>query len=187
MAQFEKWLDEALNVGMLDASAMVLATADEKGWPETRVVLLKSFDQTGFVFFTHYDSPKAKQAEKVGVVALNFYWRELSKQIRIRGQIERVSREESESYFSSRPRGSQISTLASHQSEVITNRDVLEKSIQQLTEQHQGKDIPCPTYWGGYRVIPFEFEFFQGRDNRLNDRIRYRLIGGKWKIDRLSP
>jgi pyridoxamine 5'-phosphate oxidase len=184
---FNTWLNQAIESGMLDASAMVLATVDENSKPDSRVVLLKDIDEQGFIFFTHYDSPKAAQAENSGTVALNFYWRELSKQIRIRGHIERISREASETYFASRPRGSQISTLASNQSTVIKNRDDLVKTVAQLTEEYQEQNIPCPSYWGGYRVVPFEFEFFLGRDNRLNDRVRYRLEDKQWLIERLSP
>jgi pyridoxamine 5'-phosphate oxidase len=184
---FDLWLNQAIDNDIFDASAMVLATVDEKGLPDARVVLLKEYDERGFVFFTHYDSPKAMQAEKSGVVALNFYWRDLTKQIRIKGKIQRVAREESESYFASRPRGSQISTHASKQSSILQNRAELEKKMEQLTANLAGKDVPCPTYWGGYRVVPYEFEFFQGRDNRLNDRIRYCLTGNQWQIERLSP
>jgi pyridoxamine 5'-phosphate oxidase len=149
--------------------------------------LLKEFDRNGFVFFTHYNSPKAIQAEKTGVVALNFHWPLFSRQIRIKGKISRISTEESEKYFLSRPKESQINTLASKQSTVIPNRESFEKHIQELTAEYKNKEIHCPAHWGGYRVIPFEFEFFQGRDFRLNDRFRYSKTGEQWKIERLSP
>lgn len=185
--QFEVWLNEALEQGVLDATAMVLATTDEKGFPDARVVLLKEFDQHGFVFFTHYNSPKAIQAEKTGVVALNFHWPLFSRQIRIKGQIARISTAESETYFLSRPKESQLSTLASKQSTVIPSRKALEQHIKEVAAAYATKEIHCPANWGGYRVTPFEFEFFQGRDFRLNDRIRYLKVNDQWKIERLSP
>lgn len=185
--QFEHWLEEALENNILDATAMVVSTTDENSWPDARVVLLKEFNSKGFVFFTHYDSPKALQAEKTGVVALNFHWPLFSRQVRIRGRIARISREESEKYFLSRPKESQISTLASKQSSVIPSRESFEKHIEEIRAEYQHKEIHCPPNWGGYRVTPFEFEFFQGQDFRLNDRIRYSLVGDKWKIERLSP
>ncbi len=184
---FESWLKEALEENILDCTAMVLATADENGNPDARVVLLKDFDEHGFVFFTQYTSPKAIQAESRGKVSLNFYWRELSRQVRIKGRIERVSREESEAYFATRPRMSRISSLSTHQSAVIGSREELEKHVKELTDKYEDKEIPCPEYWGGYRVMPYEMEFFQGRDSRLSDRIRYRCVDNKWVIERLSP
>ena len=186
-ALFGLWLKEALEKDILDATAMVLATADEHGHPDARVVLLKEFDQNGFVFFTNYNSPKAKQAEKTGAVALNFHWPLFARQIRIKGTISRVSPADSETYFLSRPRESQLITLASKQSSVIENRDTFAKRIQELSEQHQDQVMHCPPHWGGYRVVPIEFEFYQGGDFRFNDRIRYLKINDRWKIERLSP
>ena len=138
-AQFENWLSEALDNNILDATSMVLATADKNGIPDARVVLLKEFDHRGFVFFTHYDSPKATQAETSGMVALNFHWPLFSRQVRIKGKIARISQAESEAYFLSRPRESQISTLASQQSSIISSREEFERRIQKLTEEYQGK------------------------------------------------
>lgn len=184
---FADWFKEVLNVVKLDPTAMVLATTDLQGNPDTRVVLLKEFNAQGFVFFSHYTSPKAQQVAHNTNVALNFYWHELSRQVRVKGHIEKVSRQESVTYFASRPRQSQICTVSSHQSEVIGSRTELEKHVQEIADQYQGKPIPCPESWGGFRVIPTEFEFFQGRDNRLNDRIRFLKINGHWQIDRLSP
>jgi pyridoxamine 5'-phosphate oxidase len=185
--QFAVWFEDAIREKSLDANAMVLSTVDDKGLPDSRVVLLKGFeDHHGFIFFTDYTSPKSHQAEKSGVVALNFYWREFARQVRIRGHIKRVSRQESELYFASRPRDSQISTAASHQSEVI-QRDAFLKRVDEMKAEYQSQDVPCPENWGGYSVVPFEFEFFQGRDNRLNDRLRYQKINDHWKIERLSP
>jgi pyridoxamine 5'-phosphate oxidase len=185
--QFTVWFEEAIAVVALDPNAMVFATIDEKGFPDARVVLLKGMDSQGFVFFTHYSSPKGMQVAQNNHVALNFYWRELARQVRIKGLIEKISRQESDVYFHSRPRQSQICTVASHQSEVVANRKVLDTLVQTIENQYKDKDIPCPNTWGGYRVIPLEFEFFQGRDNRLNDRIRYLKVDNNWHIDRLSP
>lgn len=185
--QFQSWLNEILAADIIDPTAMVLATVDQDGLPDTRIVLLKEFNHEGFVFYTHYDSPKAMQIAHHDKVALNFYWREFSRQIRIRGDVTFTSREESEEYFSSRPRESQIGAIASKQSSVISDRETLELKVKNLTEQYENKEIICPKTWGGYRVVPFEFEFFQGCDNRLNDRIRYTKIQNEWKIDRLSP
>ncbi|EKD54210.1 MAG: hypothetical protein ACD_60C00114G0003 [uncultured bacterium] len=184
--QFETWLKEALEIKSLDPTAMVLSTVDHDGMPDSRVVLLKEFNHDGFIFYTHYKSPKALQAENK-IVALNFHWLELARQIRMRGSIIRISREKSETYFLSRPRESQIAACASKQSAVIASRAELESRMQKIAKQYEGKQVPCPTDWGGYRVIPFEFEFFQGRDNRMNDRIRYLKQNDHWKMDRLSP
>lgn len=185
--QFESWLNVALNSNVLDATAMVLSTIDEQGHPDARVVLLKEFNSKGFVFFTHYNSPKGIQAEKNGFVALTFFWAQYSRQIRIKGNISRITREESVAYFQSRPIASQIGSLTSHQSQVIASLDELEKHYQELAKQYEGKTIPCPETWGGYLVTPFEFEFFQGRDYRMNDRLRYSKHNDQWKIVRLSP
>ncbi|HEX4045599.1 MAG TPA: pyridoxamine 5'-phosphate oxidase [Gammaproteobacteria bacterium] len=185
--QFNQWLAEATQSSTLDPTAMVLATVDEQGLPEARVVLLKQVTEEGFVFFTHYTSPKARQAESSGVVALNFYWPALARQVRIKGQIKRLTREASVAYFATRPRESQISTAASQQSAVISDRSEWEQRMQAIATQYADQPIPCPDYWGGYCVVPYEFEFFQGRDARINDRLRYRLIKQQWQIDRLSP
>jgi pyridoxamine 5'-phosphate oxidase len=184
---FDHWLDEAIEREISDATAMVLATVDLQGYPDTRVVLLKEFDSQGFIFFTHYNSPKGIQMHANTTVALNFYWRQLARQVRIRGKISQVTREESETYFATRPRASQICTLASTQSAVVASREAIEKHVRELTAELEGKEVPCPQHWGGYRVNPGEFEFFQGRDDRLNDRIRFQQAGEQWKIERLSP
>lgn len=185
--QFEHWFQDALNANMVDPNAMTVATVDANGLPDVRVLLLKEFDKNGFVFFTHYRSPKAIQAEKSGHIALNFYWNTFARQVKIKGTIARVSRQESEDYFASRPRNSQICTAASDQSNVITNREALENKVKAAFDYFEGKPVPCPTDWGGYRVTPYEFEFFQGRDNRLNDRLRYTKTNNAWQIERLSP
>jgi pyridoxamine 5'-phosphate oxidase len=184
--QFEQWLQFAISHHVLDPTAMTLATIDEHGMPDARMVLLKEINAAGFIFFTHYTSPKACQAEQSGA-ALVFYWPELNRQVRVKGTVQRIARAESEAYFASRSRQSQLSTAASKQSNVIANRDILEQQVQVLAQQYADKPVPCPEHWGGYRVVPILFEFFQGRDNRLNDRIRYQLINNIWQIDRLSP
>jgi len=184
---FERWLNEALKENILDCTAMVLSTIDKKGHPDARVVLLKKFDSNGFVFFTQYTSPKAVQAESTGVVSLNFYWHQLARQVRVRGTIHRVSREESVAYFATRPRLSRIAALATRESTVIASRDALESRVQEIADECKDKDIPCPDNWGGFRVVPTSIEFFQGRDNRLSDRIRYRKVKLTWKMERLAP
>ena len=186
-SQFKTWLKEAIEKECADPSAMVLATIDNQGTPDTRVVLLKKLTRQNFIFFTHYTSPKAIQAEKSGTVGVNFYWPKLSKQIRIKGKIKRTARQISTHYFASRPRESQIITFVSMQSRVITTRHDLEKQVEEIKKRYRGKKIPCPKNWGGYHITPFEFEFFQGRTHRFNDRIRYRRLNHHWKIERLSP
>lgn len=185
--QFADWFDQAMSENLLDANTMVLSTIDVQGYPDSRVVLLKDFSPEGFVFFTHYNSPKGAQMEQFNVAALNFYWREPARQVRIRGHVHRIPRAESEKYFASRPRESQLGALASTQSIVLRDRAQLEEHVLGLAKQYENKAIPCPETWGGYCVQPFDFEFFQGRDNRLNDRIRYLKTGERWKIERLSP
>lgn len=184
-AQFKVWLSEVLSTDYPDSTAMVLATTDENAHPDARVVLLKGVDQ-GFIFYTNYQSTKGKQIEHMPVGALNFYWAFMARQIRIRGSIEQLSRSENEAYFSSRPRESQISSTVSPQSHVIENRAVLESKIKAFS-QSAPAEIPCPPYWGGYRLIPTEFEFYQGRDARASDRLRYLKINEIWHIERLAP
>lgn len=185
--QFERWLKDAAAIIDMDPNAMVLATVDDQGAPDTRVVLLKEFNTDGFVFFTNYNSPKSIQAEKSGHAALNFYWAPLARQVRIKGTIVKTSAVESDAYFASRPRDSQLSAHASEQSAVISSRAELENKLNEIAKKYEHHPVPRPAHWGGFRVIPSEFEFFQGRDNRLNDRIRYQKINNEWKIDLLSP
>ena len=167
---------------------MSLATADRDGRPSVRIVLLKSFDQDGFVFFTNYESTKGKQLETNPHAALGFYWIELDRQIRISGKIEKTSREESQTYFHSRPIGSQLSAWSSRQSEVVDGRRVLDARMAEMTERFGDKQIPLPPHWGGFRLKPDKIEFWQGRPNRLHDRFRYtRKADGLWQIDRLAP
>ena len=186
--QFANWFTAAIEAGIGDVNAMSLATAGRDAKPSVRIVLLKSFDQDGFVFFTNYESTKGKQLGANPYAALGFYWIELDRQIRISGKVEKTSREESQTYFHSRPVGSQLSAWASRQSEVLDGRRVLDARMAEMTERFGDKRIPLPPHWGGYRLKPDKIEFWQGRTNRLHDRFRYsRQPDGSWQIDRLAP
>jgi len=186
--QFGLWMNDALLANLPEPTAMTLATATSKGTPSARVVLLKHFDAAGFVFYTNYRSRKGIELSENPNAALVFHWISLERQVRIRGRSTKVSREESANYFRLRPRGSQLGAWASRQSEVIGSRWPLETEMRRLRQRFRGKEIPLPPHWGGFRVVPAEIEFWQGRSNRLHDRIRYSRSGrGKWKIERLSP
>jgi pyridoxamine 5'-phosphate oxidase len=186
--QFENWFTAAIEAGIRDVNAMSLATAGADGRPSVRIVLLKNFDHDGFVFFTNYESDKGKQLAANPYAALAFYWIELDRQIRISGKVEKISRQESEAYFHSRPLGSQLSAWASRQSEVIDGRRVLDARMAEMAERFRDKPVPLPPHWGGYRVKPDMLEFWQGRPNRLHDRFRYtRRADGFWLIERLAP
>jgi len=186
--QFDHWFDEALKSGIYEPNAMTLATASTDGKPAARIVLLKGFNQDGFVFYTNYLSRKGKELAKNPVVALVFFWPELERQVRIEGTIEKVSKETSEKYFQSRPKESQIGALASPQSQVITDRSLLEKNWKELEKKYADQEIPKPSFWGGYLVKPQVIEFWQGRSSRLHDRIVYRKADkNNWKIVRLAP
>jgi pyridoxamine 5'-phosphate oxidase len=186
--QFGNWFTAAIEAGIRDVNAMSLATAGPDGKPSVRIVLLKSFDQDGFVFFTNYESEKGKQLTANPHAALAFYWIEVDRQIRVNGRVERTSRKESQTYFHSRPVGSQLSAWASRQTEVIDGRRVLNARMAEMTERFGDKRIPLPPHWGGYRLRPDRVEFWQGRANRLHDRFRYsRQQDGSWRIDRLAP
>lgn len=186
--QFQLWLDEALVANFIEPNAMNVATVNKDGDISSRMVLLKGIDEKGFVFFTNYQSNKANDLASVNKAALNVWWDKLHRQVRINGLVEKVTREETVKYFHSRPRGSQIGAIASQQSRVIKNHAVLEEEYKKIESQFEGQEIPCPDHWGGYRVIPEQFEFWQGRPNRLHDRLRYaKTESGEWKIDRLSP
>ena len=187
--QFRTWFDEvrAQGVSEQDAISMTLATADKDGRPSARVVLLKSFADDGFVFYTNYQSRKGKELAENPRACLLFYWSQVWRQVRIEGAIEKVSPAESESYFQSRPLGSKLGAWASNQSEVIDSREILEASFAELQERF-GEDVPRPEHWGGYRLKPDSIEFWQGRENRLHDRLRYSLReDGAWVIERLGP
>jgi pyridoxamine 5'-phosphate oxidase len=186
LRQFERWFAEARGV-VRAPEAMAVATASAEGIPSVRMVLLKEFDERGFVFYTGYDSRKGRDLAFNARAALLLYWDPLGRQVRIEGPVERTARDESESYFQSRPRGSQIAALASNQSGVIADRSELERRFAQLETELEGKDVPLPAAWGGFRVVPDAFEFWQHRENRLHDRLRYRRDDDAWVLERLSP
>jgi pyridoxamine 5'-phosphate oxidase len=185
--QFSLWYKMACDAGFIHPDAMALATADKNGKPSARIVLLKSFDENGFIFYTNYQSRKGNELTANPYAALLFYWDKIDKQVRIEGSIEKISGEESELYFHSRPRGSQIGASASPQSKVIKDREYLENQFSGLSKKYEGKEIPLPENWGGYLLKPYYFEFWQSRDNRLHDRIRYVRENGGWKTERLAP
>ena len=186
--QFANWFTTAIETGIRDVNAMSLATAGQDAKPSVRIVLLKSFDEDGFVFFTNYESEKGKQLEANPYAALGFYWIELDRQIRISGKVDKTSRKESQTYFHSRPVGSQLSAWASRQSAVLDGRRVLDARMEEMNERFAGKRVPLPPHWGGYRLKPDNMEFWQGRSNRLHDRFRYtRQSDGSWLIERLAP
>lgn len=187
LQQFKKWFDEVVKVETEDPTAMVLATVDAANHPDTRVLLLKELTKDGFVFYTNYHSAKAQQLAINPYAALNFYWAKCVRQVRVRGVLHKIAFADSQAYFASRPRSSQLAALASNQSSVIPNRQYLEDKVQALTNEYENKPIPCPDNWGGYKLVPDEVEFFQGRDSRLHDRIRYCLVNGHWRIERLAP
>jgi pyridoxamine 5'-phosphate oxidase len=186
--QFQAWFNDALAAEVLEPNAMTLATAATDGRPSARVVLLKEFDHRGFSFHTNYESRKGQELEANAWAALVFFWPVLERQVRIEGRVERVSAAESDAYFAQRPPGSRLGALASSQSQAIPNRKMLEARLRQLQQEHPTGEVPRPPHWGGYRVIPDCVEFWQGRPNRLHDRLRYRLLGdGGWLLERLAP
>ncbi|MBN9658280.1 MAG: pyridoxamine 5'-phosphate oxidase [Acidobacteria bacterium] len=185
--QFRSWLDQALASSLREPNAMALATATASGVPSCRMVLLKGFDPRGFVFFSNYNSNKGVELEHNPLAALTFYWAELERQVRISGTVERVSAAESDEYFAVRPPLARIGAAASPQSSVIPGRAWLEQQVQSLQALHPDGAIPRPAGWGGYRVQPSSFEFWQGRRDRLHDRVLYTFETGSWKIARLSP
>lgn len=186
LGQFKIWLQESVDAEVLDATAMHLSTVSKAGKPSGRIVLLKDAD-TGFVFYTNYSSQKGQEIAQNPFTALTFFWRELQRQVQISGVVEKVSSQESDEYFASRPRGSQIGALTSAQSSPILNREELVKKAEQIEKLYEGKNINRPEHWGGYRLIPTQIEFWQGRANRLHDRILYTQHDEKWTISRLEP
>lgn len=186
--QFARWFGEAAAANIRDVNAMSLATATPDGKPSVRIVLLKAISDRGFVFFTNYESAKGRELNANPHAALTLFWVQLERQIRITGEVEKTSREESEEYFRSRPLGSQLGAWTSAQSEPIANREMLEARLAEITDRFAGADVPLPPHWGGYRLKPAAIEFWQGRANRLHDRFRYRREGDSaWVVERLAP
>lgn len=185
---FQTWLNQAVEAKLTEPNAMTLATASPDGKPSGRIVLLKGFSERGFVFYTNYESQKGQQLMQNPWASLVFWWAELERQVRITGQVEQVSPEESDEYFQSRPHSSQLGAWASEQSKVIPNRQILEEKMEQLREQYIEHTVPRPSHWGGFRVIPTTIEFWQGRPSRLHDRLLYQTSqDGNWTKKRLSP
>ncbi len=186
--QFKFWFDQALAAQLTEPNAMTLATSTPDGKPSARMVLLKNFDERGFVLFTNYNSHKGQELAENPHAALVFWWAELERQVRIVGTVEKISTEESDGYFEMRPPHSRLGAWASNQSEVIAGREVLERQWQEFQLKYENQEVPRPPHWGGFRVIPQEIEFWQGRSSRLHDRLLYiRLDDGGWQIERLSP
>jgi pyridoxamine 5'-phosphate oxidase len=187
IAQFARWFGEALSAGSTEANAMTLATADAQGRPSARVVLLKSYDENGFVFFTNYGSRKGEELAANPHAALLFFWIELERQIRIEGTVAKVPAEESDAYYRTRPLESRLGAWASPQSRVLAHREELEAHLAQVRARY-GENPPRPPHWGGYRLTPGAVEFWQGRESRLHDRLRYTATGaGQWRLERLAP
>ena len=184
--QFSVWMNDAINADIIDANAMTVSTVGPDGQPSARIVLLKGFDIDGFVFYTSYESKKGTDLVANPHTVFHFFWPQLDRQIAIYGPVEKTSREVSEAYFKSRPVDSRVGAWASLQSSVIASREVLEERVEEFSEKF-GEDVPLPPHWGGFRLTPDKFEFWQGRQNRLHDRIVYKLTNGAWKIVRLSP
>ncbi len=186
--EFRKWLDQAMIHSVNTANSMTLATATAEGKPSARTVLLRDFNEQGYTFYTNYQSRKAHELEANPYATLLFFWPEMERQIRIEGTIEKLSWGESNAYFQSRPRQSQIGAWISPQSEMIHDRETMEKEMLEFEKKHVDKIIPCPSFWGGYRVIPFSYEFWKGRPNRLHDRILFSYASNQtWQISRLAP
>jgi pyridoxamine 5'-phosphate oxidase len=187
VAEFARWFAEAQAAAVDEPNAMVLATATPDGRPSARVVLLKGFDERGFVFFTDYRSRKGAELEANPRAALALHWGEVERQVRIEGTVTRTSEQESELYYRTRPLGSRLGAWVSYQSRPIASRDVLEAELREVERRFAGSDVPLPPHWGGYRLSPELLEFWQGRESRLHDRIRYVREGEHWRIERLSP
>lgn len=184
--QFKLWFEEAIRAEQPDVEAMTLSTMAD-GRLSARIVLLKGFDARGFVFFTNYESRKSRELAAHPLAALTFYWHTLNRQVRIEGAVEKASRQESEDYFRTRPRGSQIGAWASPQSDELTSREILEQSVADIEARFGDGEIPCPPFWGGWRLQPVQIEFWQGRESRLHDRIVYQKENDAWQIIRLAP
>ena len=187
MQQFSVWWEEAIKSEIDEVNAMTLATVGGSGKPSARIVLLKGYTDEGFVFFTNYLSHKGAEISENPNVALVFFWKELERQIRIEGTVEKISEEDSDTYFNSRPEGSKIGAWASPQSTPIAGRHIIEENVQKYTEKFSTEKLNRPPHWGGYMVTPVKIEFWQGRSSRLHDRIQYTLLGNEWNIERLAP
>jgi pyridoxamine 5'-phosphate oxidase len=188
IVQFEKWFKEAVNAKIPEPNAMNLATVSESGRPTSRIVLLKGIENNQFLFYTNYQSQKGRELDLRPECALNFFWPELERQIRIEGIAQRVDTKTSDDYFQSRPRGSQIGAWASPQSAIIRDRKILEDRVKEIEKRFEGKTVlPRPNQWGGYAIAPFEIEFWQGRSSRLHDRLCFTQVEGKWQLHRLAP
>ena len=185
--QFSLWMQQALDLKIHDPTAMTIATVANDGQPSQRIVLLKHIDHDGFVFYTNYESRKASELKVNSKISLLFPWNIIDRQVKVCGEAKKISVEESEKYFSSRPKDSQLAALVSKQSSLLPSRASLLESFESLREEYKGENIPLPSYWGGYRVVPHEMEFWQGGASRLHDRFRYMRNGNEWKIDRLAP
>ena len=185
--QFRKWFDEATSAEILEPNAMIVGTVDSNNQPYQRTVLLKAYDERGLVFYTNYKSRKAEQIEVNAQVSLLFPWYGLERQVAITGKAEKISKSESLAYFASRPFGSRLGAWVSQQSKVITSRSILEAKLAEMKQKFKDGKVPLPDFWGGYRVVPESFEFWQGRANRLHDRLIYKQDGENWKIERMAP
>ena len=187
LVQFRRWYAEAGAAGVRAPEAMALATSTSDGAPSLRMVLLKGADERGFAFYTGYVSRKASELDSNPRAALLFYWDPLGRQVRIEGTVERVAENESDAYFATRPRGAQLAATASKQSSVLANRDEIDSRVAELDHDYTAREVPRPEHWGGYRLVPDIYEFWQHREDRLHDRLRYRRADGSWAIERLSP
>jgi pyridoxamine 5'-phosphate oxidase len=187
IVQFRRWFDNVIDADLYEPNAVILATATPDGRPSVRTVLLKGYDERGFVFYTNYEGRKARELEANPACALLFYWGELERQVRIEGRAGRLSKIESDAYFASRPRGSRLGAWASEQSRTVEDRSVLEERVRSLEAEYEGREILRPPFWGGYRVEPDSVEFWQGRENRLHDRLVYWRTAEGWKMGRLQP
>jgi pyridoxamine 5'-phosphate oxidase len=185
--QWHRWYDDAVEAGVAEPNAMTVSSNDAEGQPDARVVLAREVNDEGFVFYTNYESAKGIQLAGAPFASAVFAWLDLHRQVRVRGEIEVVSSEESDAYFASRPRESQIGAWASAQSQVITGREELEAAVVEMTQRFMGGDVPRPPHWGGLRIVPSTVEFWQGRPSRLHDRFRYAWAGTQWSISRLAP
>lgn len=185
--QWHRWYDEAVEAGVAEPNAMTVSSIDAEGQPDARVVLAREVNDEGIVFYTNYESAKGIQLAGAPFASAVFAWLDLHRQVRVRGEIEVVSSEESDAYFASRPRESQIGAWASAQSQVITGREELEAAVVEMTQRFMGGDVPRPPHWGGLRIVPSTVEFWQGRPSRLHDRFRYAWAGTQWSISRLAP